>query len=51
MYKLYVIIEDTDTGEEVTMPFGIAERKTLDDAIVVREKINSTFGEINHPLP
>lgn len=51
MYKVYVIIENTETGEEETMPLGIAEREDLDDAIVVREEINRMFGEINHPLP
>lgn len=47
MYKVYVTIEDTETGYEETMPLGIAERKTLEDAIIVREQINTMFGEIN----
>ena len=51
MYKLYVIIEDEETGEEETMPLGIAERENLDDVIQIREDINTAFGEINPPLP
>jgi hypothetical protein len=46
MYKVYVIIENEE-GDEETMPLGIAERQTLEDAIVVRDEINRMFGEIN----
>jgi hypothetical protein len=57
-YKVWIEIErienvgteDEDYIDEI-MPLGIAYCDSLEDAIELREQINSTFGEINPPLP
>ena len=59
-WKVWIEIERIETDPENPMdedyideeiPFGIAYCDSLEDALELRENINTAFGEINPPLP
>lgn len=57
-YKIWIEIErienagtDDEDYIDEEIPFGVAYRDTIGDALELREEINKVFGEINPPLP